>query len=60
MRHFEELSKKLGISREELKRVIELIQHLNPKPGEGEFTAARELLVPDFIVTKPTTNSSSA
>jgi RNA polymerase sigma-54 factor len=52
MRHFEELTKKLGITRDELKRVIDLIQHLNPKPGEGEFSAEENYVVPDFIVTK--------
>ncbi len=52
MRHFEELSKKLGITLEELKRVIEVIQHLNPKPGEGDFTAHENYVVPDFIVSK--------
>ncbi|MBP1655228.1 MAG: polymerase, sigma 54 subunit, RpoN, partial [Bacteroidetes bacterium] len=35
MRHFEEIAKKLGITLDELKRVLEVIQHLNPKPGEG-------------------------
>ncbi len=52
MRHFEELTKKLEISKEELKRVVALIQHLNPKPGEGEFTPHENYVVPDFIVTK--------
>ena len=56
MRHFEELSKKLGISMEELKGVIELIQHLNPKPGEGEFSAHENYVVPDFIVSKTETD----
>jgi len=52
MRHFEELSKKLGITLEDLKRIIEIVQHLNPKPGEGAFNAHENYVVPDFIVTK--------
>ena len=52
MRHFEEIAKKIGIALEELKRVVELIQHLNPKPGEGEFTPHENYVVPDFIVTQ--------
>jgi RNA polymerase sigma-54 factor len=52
MRHFEELAKKLCVGNEDLKRVIELIQHLNPKPGEGEISAHENYVVPDFIVTK--------
>jgi RNA polymerase sigma-54 factor len=52
MRHFEELAKKLNISMDELKKVVEAIQHLNPKPGEGEFTQQENYVVPDFIVSK--------
>jgi RNA polymerase sigma-54 factor len=52
MRHFEELAKKLGITLEELKRIVEVIQHLNPKPGEGEFTPQENYVVPDFVVTQ--------
>jgi RNA polymerase sigma-54 factor len=52
MRHFEELAKKLNVTRDDLKKVIEVVQHLNPKPGEGEFTAHENYVVPDFIVTK--------
>jgi len=52
MRHFEDLAKKLGITMEELKHVVEVIQRLNPKPGEGEFTAHENYVIPDFIVTQ--------
>jgi RNA polymerase sigma-54 factor len=52
MRHFEELTKKLGVSKDDLKKVIEVIQHLNPKPGEGEFSPQENYVIPDFIVTK--------
>ncbi|MBI5473120.1 MAG: RNA polymerase factor sigma-54 [Ignavibacteriae bacterium] len=52
MRHFEEIAKKVSITLEDLKRVVEVIQHLNPKPGEGEFTAHENYVVPDFIVTQ--------
>jgi len=52
MRHFEEIAKKLNITLDELKRIIEVIQHLNPKPGEGEFTPHENYIVPDFIVTQ--------
>ena len=52
MRHFEDLARNLNLSHDELKRVVEVIQHLNPKPGEGEFTAHENYVVPDFIVTK--------
>jgi RNA polymerase sigma-54 factor len=52
MRHFEDLCKKLSITNEELKQVVDVIQHLNPKPGEGEFTPHENYVVPDFIVTQ--------
>jgi RNA polymerase sigma-54 factor len=50
MKHFEDLAKKLNISLEELKGVLDVIQKLNPKPGEGEFTAQENYIIPDFIV----------
>lgn len=52
MRHFEEIAKKLNITLDELKEVIDVIQHLNPKPGEGAFTPHENYIVPDFIVTQ--------
>jgi RNA polymerase sigma-54 factor len=52
MRHFEDLEKNLAVNTEELKKIIEIIQHLNPKPGEGEFSAHENYVIPDFIVTK--------
>jgi RNA polymerase sigma-54 factor len=51
MRHFEEIAKKMNISLEGLKRVIEIVQRLNPKPGEGKFTPHENYIVPDFVVT---------
>ena len=52
MKHFEEIAGRLGISLELLKHVVEAIQHLNPKPGEGEFSTQQNYVVPDFIVTQ--------
>ncbi len=52
MRHFEEIAKKLNIPLDELKKVIWLIQHLNPKPGEGDFSPQENYVVPDFIVAQ--------
>ncbi len=50
MKHFEAIKRKLRISDEELKEAFDLVQHLNPKPGEGEFTAAQNYITPDFTV----------
>jgi RNA polymerase sigma-54 factor len=52
MKHYEDLSKALGITIEQLKPAIELIQKLNPKPGEGQFTAQQNYVVPDFVVER--------
>ncbi|MGA9365232.1 MAG: RNA polymerase factor sigma-54 [Bacteroidota bacterium] len=50
MKHYEEIARKLNISMDALKGAVELIQRLNPKPGEGEFTPAENYIVPDFLV----------
>lgn len=52
MKHFEELTKLLDISIEQLKQVLELIQKLNPKPGEGQITQHQNYIVPDFIIER--------
>lgn len=51
MKHFSAILKRLEISEEELKDAYELIQNrLNPKPGEGEFSAQQNYITPDFTV----------
>jgi RNA polymerase sigma-54 factor len=50
MKHFDSIMKKLDVSSNELKEAFDLIQRLNPKPGEGEFTAAQNYITPDFTV----------
>lgn len=52
MKHFEELSRLLEINIEKLKQVLELIQKLNPKPGEGYITQQQNYIVPDFIIER--------
>ena len=51
MKHFDAIIKRLNVSGEELKLAFDLIQRLNPKPGEGEFTAAQNYITPDFTVS---------
>ncbi|MFQ5569180.1 MAG: RNA polymerase factor sigma-54 [Rhodothermales bacterium] len=50
MKHFSAIKKKLRIEDAELKAGFDLIQRLNPKPGEGEFTAQQNYITPDFTV----------
>ena len=52
LKRFDNLERNLGITRETLKKVLDLIQRLNPKPGEGEFTTQENYITPDFIVEK--------
>lgn len=52
MKHFAELSKNLNITIEQLKPVIELIQKLNPKPGEGQISQQQNYVIPDFTVER--------
>jgi RNA polymerase sigma-54 factor len=52
MKHYEELAKVLMIDMDQLKPIIELIQKLNPKPGEGQFTAQQNYVIPDFSVER--------
>ncbi|MCX7985161.1 MAG: RNA polymerase factor sigma-54 [Bacteroidetes bacterium] len=52
LKRYEQLQKELNISRDTLKKVVETIQHLNPKPGEGKFTTHENYVTPDFIVEK--------
>ena len=51
-KHFEKIQKRLNISEERLKKIIQLITRLNPKPGSVEGDAgAAQYLIPDFILT---------
>jgi RNA polymerase sigma-54 factor len=51
-KHFDALLDTLNIGRETLKKIVEFIQRLNPKPGVGHFSAQENYLIPDFIVEK--------
>jgi RNA polymerase sigma-54 factor len=50
MKHFESIKRRLQLSDAQLKEAFDLVQRLNPKPGEGDFTAAQNYITPDFTV----------
>lgn len=50
-KHYPKLIKKLEITQEQLKAAIELISHLNPKPGESAAELKSQYIIPDFILT---------
>ncbi|MBD2753538.1 RNA polymerase factor sigma-54 [Spirosoma validum] len=51
-KHYDKIQKRLNISDESLKKVVDVIIRLNPKPGsvEGE-SGTVQYLIPDFILT---------
>ncbi|MFY0675562.1 MAG: RNA polymerase factor sigma-54 [Bacteroidia bacterium] len=51
-KHYDKLLKSLKIETEDLKKAIELIQRLNPKPGESQSEAKTQYVSPDFMVTE--------
>ena len=52
-RRFEALKQKMNLTVESLKKTIELIQNLNPKPGEGNLeTTELNQINPDFLIEK--------
>ncbi len=50
-KHYDKLMKSLKISRDDLKEVLDLITHLDPKPGESQINIKTQYIIPDFIVT---------
>jgi RNA polymerase sigma-54 factor len=52
-RRFDALKQKMNMTDETLKETIELIQSLNPKPGEGNIESAEmNQISPDFVIEK--------
>jgi RNA polymerase sigma-54 factor len=51
-KHYEKIAKRLDIEEDELKPAIDLILHLNPKPGNSMLEATRTVqhVVPDFLL----------
>lgn len=51
-KHYNKLLQKFGISEEKLKKAIEEIEHLNPKPGASYSgnTKSVEHVIPDFTI----------
>ena len=50
MKHFDQIMRRLDIGEAELKEAYDLIRSLNPRPGEGDFTAQTNYITPDFTV----------
>ncbi|MCC9136571.1 RNA polymerase factor sigma-54 [Pontibacter silvestris] len=51
-KHYQKIQSKFGVSEDELKKAIDLIVKLNPKPGgSGSGTTRVQYIIPDFILT---------
>jgi len=52
LRHYEKLVKEMGITKEQLNEMFEVIHKLNPHPGLNEMVSETEYIYPDFVVKK--------
>jgi RNA polymerase sigma-54 factor len=51
-KHYDKILKRLGIDNEDLKDIIEVVKHLNPRPGTSDNKSSGvSEVVPDFLVT---------
>ncbi len=57
-KRFEKIAKKLDISLPEVKRIMDMVSRLNPKPGERYISEAENYILPDVIVEKVEGNFS--
>ncbi|GAB4375994.1 MAG: RNA polymerase factor sigma-54 [Calditrichia bacterium] len=51
-KRYEKVAETLEISLDDVKKALEVINKLNPKPGEGFWDPRQNYIVPDFIVEK--------
>jgi RNA polymerase sigma-54 factor len=50
-KHYDRIKQRLNIQDDELKKVIDIITHLNPKPGDSNSGDVKsQYLIPDFII----------
>jgi RNA polymerase sigma-54 factor len=52
-KHYDKICSRLKISEEDLRKAVDVIQGLNPKPGGSatETTRDQQYIIPDFIIT---------
>jgi len=51
-KHYDKLTRQLKISDDQLKEAINVIVHLNPKPGESVSSSNPQFVIPDFILVE--------
>lgn len=56
-KRFDIIEKEMNLTRETLRTTLDLIQHLNPKPGEGNIEEEESnQITPDFLIEKVDNN----
>ena len=50
-KHYGKLTQSLKVDRERLREVLDIITHLNPKPGESLSAGKAQYVTPEFVVT---------
>ena len=50
-KHYDKLVKSLKVDKDRLKEAIDIITHLDPRPGESQVNTKTQYIIPDFIVT---------
>ncbi|MFC1569339.1 RNA polymerase factor sigma-54 [bacterium] len=51
-KRYEKIGKKLEVPLDEVKRIMDLVSKLNPKPGERYISDAENYIIPDVLVEK--------
>ena len=51
-KRYEKITKKMDLNLDDIRRVIEVVTKLNPKPGEGYVLLHQNVIVPDLVVEK--------
>lgn len=51
-KRYEKIARKLEISLEEVKRIMDIVAKLNPKPGERYVSEAENYIIPDVLVSR--------
>lgn len=51
-KHYNVMQKYFDIDSEELKKALEFIKTLNPKPGGGDFSHETNTVIPDFVIER--------
>ena len=52
MKHYATIEKNLGVTEDYLREALDVIRHLNPRPGGGTFGQEMNTVIPDFVIER--------